>query len=81
MVVSLLSSGAVPVEVVPHLCGANLLALKKKNGGLRPIAIGEVLRRLVSKCLSFAVRSVVLDVLPPLQVGVGLPGGAEAIVH
>jgi hypothetical protein len=36
---------------------------------------------LVSKCLSSAVRQIVATSLPPLQVGVGTPGGAEAIIH
>ena len=41
-----------PPEVIPHLCGATLLACLKKDGCNRPIAVGEVLRRLTSKCLS-----------------------------
>ena len=54
---------------------------KKKSGGLRPIAVGEVLRRLTSKCLSHAVLDDALQSLVPLQVGVGVRGGCEAIVH
>jgi hypothetical protein len=78
---SLLASGLAPADVIPHLCGASLLASKKKDGGTRPIAIGEVLRRLVSKCLSFLVLPQVVKSLLPLQVGVGTRGGAEAVVH
>ena len=54
---------------------------QKKDGGLRPIAIGEVLRRLTSKCVARAVQSEAVDILSPLQVGVGIPAGCEAIVH
>ena len=79
--VSLLCSGSAPPEVTPHLCGATLLAPRKKDGGVRPIAVGEVLRRLVSKCLSSVAAPLVSTILPPHQVGVGTPGGAEAIVH
>ena len=43
--------------------------------------MGEVLRQLVSKCLSSVVVPSVLDVLPPHQVGVGVRAGAEAVVH
>ena len=78
---SLLSSGLLPQEVAPHLCGASLLASHKKSGGLRPIAIGEMFRRLVSKCLSFLALPKARDLLPPLQVGVGLSNSAEAIIH
>ena len=48
---------------------------------VRPIAVGEVLRRLTSKSLSRAVQSDAFDVLTPLQVGVGVKAGCEAVVH
>uniref|UniRef100_A0A1X7SVN2 Reverse transcriptase domain-containing protein n=1 Tax=Amphimedon queenslandica TaxID=400682 RepID=A0A1X7SVN2_AMPQE len=76
-----LSSGDCPSSVIPHLCGATLLASLKKSGGLRPIAVGEVLRRLTSKCLSSLVLPQVRHILPPHQVGVGCSNGAESIVH
>ena len=80
-VVNLLADGHVPEDVASHLCGATLLAVKKKKGGLRPIAVGEVLRRLTSKCLSRSVLSDAIDILAPLQVGVGVKAGCEAIIH
>ena len=58
--------------MVPHLCGAILFASKKTNGGLRPIAVGEVLRRLTSKCVSRAVCGDAVKFLTPLQLGVGV---------
>ena len=76
--VNLLAAGGAPPEIASYLCGATLLAVKKKNVGLRPIAVGEVLRRLTSKCLSRAVQSDAFDVLTPLQVGVGVKAGCEA---
>ena len=80
-VVNLLCRGCVAPSVRPHLCGATLLACQKKGGGLRPIAVGEVLRRLTSKCVSRAVHAESISALSPLQVGVGIPHGCEAIVH
>ena len=79
--VKLLCAGKAPPQVIPYLCGASLLPCRKKKGGLRPIAVGEVLRRLVSKCLSRAVQQEAHDVLTPLQVGVGVKHGCEAVVH
>ena len=76
-----LQSYRAPSVVVPHFCGASLLACRKKDGGLRPIAVGEVLRRLISKCISRAVQSESFRVLTPLQVGVGVQTGCESIVH
>ena len=40
-----------------------------------------MLRRLTSKCLSRAVQFDAFDVLTPLQVGVGVKAGCEAVVH
>ncbi len=79
--VNFLCQGVIPSEITPHLCGALLLATKKKSGGLRPIAVGEVLRRLVSKCVARSVRLSAVNYLSPLQLGVGIPNGAEALVH
>ena len=70
--VNLLCAGKAPQVIVPHLCGASLLPCKKKDGGLRPIAVGEGLRRLSSKCATRAVLPDALSILSPLQVGVGL---------
>lgn len=33
-----------------------MMALPKESGGIRPIAVGEVLRRITGKCLCAAVR-------------------------
>ena len=67
--------------MVPHLCGAILFASKKKNGGLCPIAAGEVLCRLTSKCVSRAVCGDAVKFLTPLQLGLGVSVGCEAIIH
>ena len=49
---NLLARGEAPSFLAAYLGGASLLALEKPNGGIRPIAIGEVLRRLVAKFLA-----------------------------
>ena len=80
-VINLLCAGRAPSVVVSHLCGASLLACRKKDGGLRPIAVGKVLGRLISKCISRAVQSESFRVLTPLQVRVRVQAGCESIVH
>ena len=80
-VINCLCLGKAPLDVVPHLCGAILFASKKKNGGLRPIPVGEVLCRLTSKCDSWAVCGDAVKFLTPLQLGVGVSVGCEAIIH
>jgi hypothetical protein len=42
----------VPKEIQPFIAGAFLIGLSKKDGGIRPIAIGDVFRRLTGKCLA-----------------------------
>ena len=74
-------TGKIPDEVTPYFCGAQLHASKKRDGGLRPIAVGNLLRRLTSKCLAAAVADKAAGLLAPLQAGVGVHGGCEAIVH
>ena len=67
--------------VRPYICGARLHAGKKKDKSLRPIAIGNLLRRLVAKCFSSALASRAAALLAPHQLGVAVRGGAETIAH
>jgi len=43
--VNLCLAGKIPPFIQPVFCGASLCALNKKDGGLRPIAVGTTLRR------------------------------------
>jgi hypothetical protein len=79
--VNCLLRGNCPDSVVAVLFGATLIALRKKSGGIRPIAIGYIWRRLASKCANTFAASRVADYLQPIQVGVGISGGCEAAVH
>jgi hypothetical protein len=80
-VTNLLSQGKASPDIQPCLCGGKLFVAKKKCGGHRPIAVGEVLRRLVSKCMAFQVAPEAAELQKPLQLSVGVPGGCEAIIH
>ena len=51
--VNVMAGGGVPDSVAPFLCGARLHAGNKKDGGIRPIAVGNTLRRLTAKCISW----------------------------
>ena len=78
---SVLSRGEATPAVQPWLCGGSLAALHKKDGGLRPVAVGETWRRLTSKVLASIVVEDVREYLEPLQVGVGTKAGCESLVH
>ena len=80
-VVALLANGQACEAVAPVLCGAHLVAVPKPKGGVRPIAIGELLRRLTGKCLMSQLHTSARQHFFPAQVGVAVSGGAEAAVH
>ena len=68
------------------LAGAwSLTALSKLKPGcasdIRPIAVGEVLRRLTGKCLCAVIKRRVIDFFEPIQFGVACPMGSEKVVH
>ena len=60
---------------LPHRVG------QTGRGWLRPIAIGETLRRLTGKILAKEASEDFKLYFEPTQVGVGSKGGAEAAVH
>jgi len=45
------SSGRLQPRAPPYLCAARLIPLRKKDGGVSPIAVSDTLRRLVAKWL------------------------------
>ena len=55
--------------------------LSKKDGGVRPIAVGYTLRRLASKYANAFAVSRLTSFLQPFQLRAGIPGGCEAAVH
>ena len=72
--------GTLPQEHAPAWCGATLVPLAKKDGGVRPIAVGDTCRRLVGKVLlATPTAKAETDRLRPLQVGVGVPKAAECV--
>ncbi|KAJ9467435.1 hypothetical protein DIPPA_14102 [Diplonema papillatum] len=79
-----LSSGRVASAARPYLFGARLVPLVKKSGGIRPIACGEILRRVAGKVLASdrAIKDLGANVLLRSgQVGVSVKAGADAGVH
>ena len=68
-------------EVIPFLFGANLTALTKKSGGIRPIAVDYYWRRLSAKWANSFATNKLATYFSPIQMGVGVPGGCEAAVH
>lgn len=77
----LLMSGIFPVELAQFYASGRLIPLRKKDDGIRPMAVGETLRRLACKLALLVHFDKDTSILKPHQYGVGVPNGAEAIVH
>ena len=73
--------GDAPDIICPALYGASLCALTKKDGGVRPIAVGSVYRRMTAKIAAKHVSGLLATYFEPQQMGVGTPGGCEATIH
>ena len=76
--VNTLAAGKMPAEFRPYFFSANLFALGKKDDGVRPIAVGNTLRRLASKCAGHSQKFLRKTNYGHLQLGYGCNKGAEA---
>ena len=80
-VCSLIAQGGTPPPLVGLLASSRLIAISKETGGgVRPIAMGECLYRVVARALSIELRSELQAFFEPDQFAVATPGGCEALV-
>ena len=68
-----------PVSLAP-LLGSRLIALDK-DPGVRPIGVGDVARRIISKTLLTILKDDILDAAGTQQLCAGETAGCEAAVH
>ena len=54
---------------------------KAGNPGVRPIGIGEILRRIIGKVVVGNIREDIINAAGPLQTCAGLKSGIEASIH
>ena len=67
-------------QEVSALMASRLLPLDK-NPGLRPIGVGEVLRRIIRKVVMTSLREEIISSVGSLQVCAGHERGCAAAVH
>ena len=67
-------------STISTLMACRLIPLDK-NPGVRPIGIGEVLRRIIGKAVSTFLKPDIIDAVGPLQLAAGQDGGCEATIH
>lgn len=75
------ATARVPTCLAPWFLAAPFTPLCKRNDGIRPIAVGETFRSLVSAFLTTRVGSQAQQFLEPIHLGVKTRAGREAIVH
>jgi hypothetical protein len=74
---TLILNGEVPSSICPILYGANLCALKKKDGSIRPIAVGSTIRRSISKIVCRRIADKLGSKFRPHQLGFGTKRGSR----
>ena len=79
--INLIGDGKIPGPLRSFFFGAKLIALIKIDGGLRPIAIGNTLRRIASKCAGSKALSERQNFFGNVQVGCGTKRAAEITAH
>ena len=80
-VVAIMIQGRLLIDVGPSLASVSLVGIPKASSVIRPIAVGLALRGLTGKVALQLVCEAVVSHLQPLQLGVGVPRGAEAIFY
>ena len=73
--------GKAPLDFAPFMASGSLVPLFKKDNTIRPITVGEIFRRLASKCLLKHSIARARQILKPLQYGVGVPNCIEEILN
>ena len=63
------------------LVASRLIPLDKGEGAVRPIGVGEVVGRVVSKCVMKVVKSDVMEASGSPQLCAGQTSGTEAAIH
>ena len=81
-----LATEEVPGEILTEFVACRLVPLDKGSDskgdiGVRPVGVGEVLRRIVGKLVVDVVKSDIQDAVGPLQTCAGLRSGIEGSIH
>ena len=69
-----------PMTIEP-LVANRLIPLGKGEGAVRPIGVGEVLRRICGKCVMSVAKKGFAEASGSLQLCAGQKSGSEATIH
>lgn len=73
-------------DTINELVACRLIPLdkgndKEGNPGVRPIGIGEIMRRIIGKVVVGCIKNDIINAAGPLQTCAGLKSGIEASIH
>lgn len=81
LVVNIWLQGHFPQVLAEFIASAPLTPFLKPSNNIHPIVVGMVWRCLVSKIAMEGVSKDMVSYLMDFQLGVGVPGGADAGLH
>ena len=76
-----LAQATLPPDIASAVGLGRLVALQKPNGRIRGIVIGDILRRLVSRCLAQLYAEPIRQACQPHQFALSSRVGTDTIVH
>ena len=77
----LFSRGQIPHDIVQLVKLGRMTALRKKDGGVRGIVAGEVIRRLVARTIAQQLNSAAAAATAPFQYALTTRAGCECVSH
>ena len=78
---SLLATGNVPAPILEGIRLGRMTALKKPDGGVRGIVVGDIVRRLVARTMAKQVSKQVEAATAPFQYALSTKAGCECVAH
>ena len=73
-----LAMDTIPYDYISTLLACTLVPLKKKDNGIRPVGVGECLRRIIGKTTTGLLKK---DIIHAVGTCAGLESGIEAAIH
>lgn len=80
-VLTVLPKGKEPKSLSSWIAGASLTALRKPDDVVKPIAVVEIIKRLIRSLLLARNAERAKGILIPHHIGTAVPGGCEAAIH
>ena len=80
-VATLMVRGEVPTSALEGIRLGRLTALKKPDGGVRGIVVGDIMRRLVARTISKQVAKEAEQATAPFQYALSTKAGCECVAH